>query len=381
MMRILMVNLPFAGHTNPTLPLARALVAAGHQVTYINAEAMRGSIEAAGAIFLPYRNFPAVPTEDEKKKRSFRALWETALTMAGQADLLIYEMFFYPGFTLAQRLNVPCVRLWSQPAWSVETWLNKPFRFRMAAQLLDQQLMSDADRRHMGQQDRSLSGANLNDRPALNVVLLPEEMQDGREDFGPDWVFLPPPVEMGTAADFLPWETLRRPVVYVSLGSVMSDRGFCRQVAKGLGGRDMTVILNTGRIDPAALGKLPENVRAYSFVPQVQVLRHADVFVTHCGMGSVNEALACGVPMVAMPVMNDQPGNALRLAALGAARQISPRFFRGAKLRQTVDEVLQDAGMRQRVEALRESLLRQQDMDGLVRRMEEVVGNDPCGDL
>ena len=27
-MRILMVNLPFAGHTNPTLPLAKALVAA-----------------------------------------------------------------------------------------------------------------------------------------------------------------------------------------------------------------------------------------------------------------------------------------------------------------------------------------------------------------
>jgi len=32
---ILMVNLPFAGHTNPTLGLARVLTDMGHRVTYI----------------------------------------------------------------------------------------------------------------------------------------------------------------------------------------------------------------------------------------------------------------------------------------------------------------------------------------------------------
>ncbi len=34
---ILMVNLPFSGHTNPTLGLAQILVQLGHNVTYINA--------------------------------------------------------------------------------------------------------------------------------------------------------------------------------------------------------------------------------------------------------------------------------------------------------------------------------------------------------
>mgnify|MGYP001644951843 FL=1 len=32
--RILMVNLPFAGHTFPTLELARSFTEAGHQVGY-----------------------------------------------------------------------------------------------------------------------------------------------------------------------------------------------------------------------------------------------------------------------------------------------------------------------------------------------------------
>lgn len=368
-MRILMVNLPFSGHTNPTLPLAKALVQAGHGVTYVNAECMRARIEATGAAFVPYRGFPDNPTEEQKKRLSFRACWDTALALKGQFDLLIYEMFFYPGFTLAEKLGVPCVRQWSQPAWSVMGWLNRPFRFRLSAQLLDQQLMSAEDRQHMGQTDRSLSGANLNDKPALNIVYLPEEMQDCREDFGEDWVFFPPPVEEGAQADFLPWAELKRPIVYVSMGSIMSDRGFCRQVVKGLGGRDMTVILNTGSIDPASLGKLPENVRAYSSVPQVQVLAHADVFATHCGMNSVNEAIACGVPMVAMPVMNDQPGNAARLVEMGAARRVSPYFLSWRKLCGAVEAVAQDAGMRARVAALRDSAAAQRDMDGLLRRI------------
>lgn len=32
-----MVNLPFSGHTNPTLGLAKVLVDLGHHVSYINA--------------------------------------------------------------------------------------------------------------------------------------------------------------------------------------------------------------------------------------------------------------------------------------------------------------------------------------------------------
>ena len=373
-MRILMVNLPFAGHTNPTLPLAKALAAAGHEVTYINAECMRSRIEATGAAFLPYRDYPAEPTEDQKKKDSFRACWDTAMRMKGQVDLLIYEMFFYPGFTLAERLGVPCVRQWSQPAWSVEGWLKRPFRFRMAAQLLDQQIMSEDDRRYMGQNDRSLSGAGMNDRPALNIAYLPEAMQDCRGDFGDDYVFaVLPPTEDAAQDDFLPWAELKRPIVYVSMGSIMSDCGFCRQVVKGLGGRDMTVILNTGRIDPASLGKLPANVRAYAFVPQVQVLRHADVFATHCGMNSANEALAAGVPMVCLPVMNDQIGNAARLVELGVGRRISPFLMSGKKLLAAVQGVWQDEGMRRKAAALKERLRGQQDVATLVKRIEAVM--------
>src|SRR5690554_3959774 len=59
MAKILMVNLPYSGHTNPTLSLAKRLVERGHQVTYINAPEWKERIEATGAAFVAYLDYPA----------------------------------------------------------------------------------------------------------------------------------------------------------------------------------------------------------------------------------------------------------------------------------------------------------------------------------
>ncbi len=55
---ILMINVPYSGHTNPTLPLAEALVKHGYNVVYINSKEFKDKIEATGAKFIPYINFP-----------------------------------------------------------------------------------------------------------------------------------------------------------------------------------------------------------------------------------------------------------------------------------------------------------------------------------
>ena len=77
MANILIINLPFAGHTNPTLPLTEALVKRGHNVFYINAEEYRDKIEHTGAKFIPYSNYPEKPTEQQKKKLCFKAAYDT----------------------------------------------------------------------------------------------------------------------------------------------------------------------------------------------------------------------------------------------------------------------------------------------------------------
>ncbi len=79
MASVLMINVPYAGHTNPTLPLAEALTRRGHKVAYINAEEFRAQIEKTGAAFIPYENYPEAPTQQQKKTMCFRAAFDTAI--------------------------------------------------------------------------------------------------------------------------------------------------------------------------------------------------------------------------------------------------------------------------------------------------------------
>ena len=46
------------------------------------------------------------------------------------------------------------------------------------------------------------------------------------------------------------------------------------------------------------------------WVPQLAVLAHpaTKLFVTHCGINSLNEGLAAGKPLLGMPFATDQPG-------------------------------------------------------------------------
>ena len=70
-MSTLMINLPFAGYTTPTIPLTRELITRGHPITYVNAENFRSSIQQTGADFVPYKHYPAHPTDDKKRSCVF----------------------------------------------------------------------------------------------------------------------------------------------------------------------------------------------------------------------------------------------------------------------------------------------------------------------
>ena len=55
-----------------------------------------------------------------------------------------------------------------------------------------------------------------------------------------------------------------------------------------------------------------------TWVDQIAVLEKSDVFITHCGMNSVSEALYFKVPLVMYPQTNEQKGVAFRINELGA---------------------------------------------------------------
>lgn len=377
MENILMINIPYAGHTNPTLPLAESLVQRGHHVSYINAEEFRTKIISTGADFIPYINYPEAPGEQQKKMKCFRAAYETALSLTQKFDLLIYEMFFYPGIAVAEKLNIPCVRQFSQPAWNHQMTKGASKFFQLTCKIIDVQIMGKKNVSYMGLKNKNLVDAVLNDKPDLNVVYVPEVFQKNRESFGEDFLFTVPQSNSVAGAGRqagvqIPYSQMTSPMIYISLGSIISSKGFCQKCIRAFGNKDASVILNTGKIKPETLGKIPDNIYAYSFVPQIEVLKHVDVFVTHCGMNSVNEAIAEGVPMVAMPFINDQISNADRIVELGIGKRISSFTSIKKDIYNAVSEVLNDQKIKEKSMILQENLKQGTSLQEVVEAIEKI---------
>ncbi|MCL2703337.1 MAG: hypothetical protein FWE91_07015 [Defluviitaleaceae bacterium] len=372
---ILMINVPFAGHTNPTLPLAAALVCNGHNVSYINSEEFHGKIESTGASFIPYENYPTSPTEQQKKTMCFRAAYDTAINLNQKFDLLIYEMFFFPGIRIAEKLGIPSVRQFSQPAWNENTLTNAALFFKISCVLINHQVMGKKNADYMGLKNKTLAKAIINDRPALNVIYVPQIFQTERNTYGDDYIFTVPLNEVSfiPQSQSIPYEIMNSPIIYISLGSIISNRGFCKECIRAFGGKDMSIILNTGKVRPETLGKIPGNIYAYSYVPQMEVLSRADVFLTHCGMNSVNEAMFYGVPMVAMPFINDQVSNAKKIVELGIGKRVRSFPGSGKQLYRTVKAVYEDVNMRNKCTAIQESLKRETSLNEVIKRIENLL--------
>ena len=287
-------------------------------------------------------------------------------------DLLIYEMFFYPGIQIARLKNIPCVRQFSQAAWSEETRKDAPAFFRISTRLIDLQVMGKKKAMGMGLEHKTLEEAVVYDKPDLNIVYVPEEFQNKRQSFDDSYIFFTPKQTMEGKESDIPYHRMLHPIVYISLGSIISSKGFCKECIRAFGEKDVSVILNTGKTKPETLGRIPSNIYAYSFVPQIEVLEHADVFLTHCGMNSVNEALQSGVPMVAIPFLNDQINNAEQIVRLGLGKKVRAFPSSGKELYQTVLDVYHCESINNKVRKMKEELKQQPTWDEMIERIEEL---------
>jgi MGT family glycosyltransferase len=98
------------------------------------------------------------------------------------------------------------------------------------------------------------------------------------------------------------------------------------------------------------LGPVPRNFLVQAFVPQLDLLQKVDLFITHGGMNSVNEALYYGVPLIIVPRQIEQALNGRQVARHGAGVVLadSPPYGRldPGLLRRTVDRIFADPAYR-----------------------------------
>ncbi|HEY7144228.1 MAG TPA: nucleotide disphospho-sugar-binding domain-containing protein [Streptosporangiaceae bacterium] len=150
----------------------------------------------------------------------------------------------------------------------------------------------------------------------------------------------------GIAARYLPYSgpaqagapparPARRPRVCVTMGMTMSrlrgaDHITMPGLLEALAGLDIDVLVAVPRPDPALARDLPGNITVAEGMPLDVLLPGCAAIVHHGGIGTAMTAARHALPQVITPVTADQPLNARRFAATGAALDVSAAAGPGA---------------------------------------------------
>ncbi|MBQ0924161.1 macrolide family glycosyltransferase [Saccharopolyspora endophytica] len=371
----LFTSVPAFGHVNPTLALVTELLDRGHRVTYaVGADAIE-PVRATGAEVI---ELPTTIPEVGGRGQHFTA--ERMRTMAeffvddvrkclpvllahfsdAPPDAVCSDGMTTYGRMLAEKLGIPAIALVPNFAG------NEKFDLRTAVMAEHARAMGSPPPEALHQLESELSelGAEfgvaapsfIGGTPAaLNLVFLPEEFQLEHETFDERFRFIGP--LLGDRADepYSPADP-QRPLLFISLGTAFNERPeFYRLCIEAFADGPWQVAMSVGsRIDLADLGEIPPTFDVRRSFPQPAVLRHAEAFVSHAGMNSTMESLHAGVPLIAVPQMPEQSANAARAEELGLGTALDSESVTAAELRETVDRVAADPGVRATLDRMRE---------------------------
>ncbi len=385
---IAMFSIAAHGHVNPSLEVIRELVARGHRVTYAVPPVFADKVAATGARPVPYTSTLPGPDADPEAWGStlldnvepflddaIQALPQLVDAYAGdEPDLVLHDIASYPARVLARRWGVPAVSLspnlvaWegyeeevAEPMWAEprKTARGRAYYARFEAWLTENGISEHPD--------------PFTGRPARSLVLIPKALQP-HADRVDERVHSFVGACQGDRAEQGDWQ---RPagaekVVLVSLGSAFTRQpAFYRSCVRAFG--DLPgwhLVLQIGaHVDPAELGDVPSGVEVRDWVPQLAILRQADLFVTHAGAGGSQEGLATATPMIAVPQAVDQFGNADMLQALGVARRLSTEEATAERLRETAFALLDDPEVARRLKAVQAEMAQ----EGGTRRAADLI--------
>lgn len=115
-------------------------------------------------------------------------------------------------------------------------------------------------------------------------------------------------------------------VIYINFGTIVNKMGFAQPLIKNIlewlvqdFANDPEYIFILGNVHDAKknIPNPPANFHVHtSMVPQTDILKASDVFMTHCGAHSVNEGINAHVPLLAIPFLFDQHRSAQNIDEL-----------------------------------------------------------------
>ncbi|MCS7481972.1 glycosyltransferase [Umezawaea endophytica] len=332
-MRILFSSLGAHGHTYPLLPLAVAARDVGHEVTFVTTAPFAATLTRCGIdhvaggmdMLSAFEQANAGPAarkapdfRPERVSKVFGSILPRSYAAAmapvivdRKPDLVVHELANAGAGLAARAAGVPAVchsfgRMW-RPTGTTEA-----LRANLAEVAADLGVdLPDGDPMPLG-------------NPYLDIC--PPSVQDPAFPISPTTVIPLRPVPFAEPGDLPSWvPEHRKPLVYLTLGTAFGDTGVLRTAIAGLSALDAMVLVATGpSVAAGSLGDVQDNVVVRPWLPQAEVLPHADLVVHHGGAGGTMGTFATGVPHLVLPQGADQFSNADVVTAAGLGDHVLP---------------------------------------------------------
>lgn len=355
MKKIAFFCIPAHGHTNPMLPVAAELVRRGNVVRFYSFNEFEKKITATGAEFISCdSHLPNLTNQEEYGLKNVSAtemtIQDIRITLSMDSflegefktfcpDVVYTDSVCFWGKLNALKHNVPMVVSTSTFAFN-----------RLSSRYMKNSLKELADMifglprvskelkklRNYGYHVKSVLSLVQSDNKTDSVVYTSRRFQPYAESFSNHYAFVGPSVFSSIEPD----KDKVRPLIYISMGTVINDRpDFYNKCIEALKEWNVDVIISCGNaIEPDNFYVLPDNIRIYPYVDQLDILSRADVFITHCGMNSVSESLYMAAPMILYPQTGEQQAVARRTMEAGAGVMLTDDSVCG--IRSAVQEVL-----------------------------------------
>ncbi len=324
-MRVLAMAAPGSGMFLPTIPLAWALRAAGHEVLIANnGESVKAIVRAgfSAVDVCPDRDvfndfldasvaINTTPAGQPRPKRGGLGLFgeemaEGLLTLAKdfRPDVVLATLEQGAGPLIASALHVPHVEQSIRLAWAGSEAQARHYRNAIAEYM-------EPTRIRLGLPQPTVEQTTVIDvrPPSMGGVTtatqwLMRYVPYNESRLIPAWVVTKPLL----------------PRICVTMGSglpasVVLDglKGLLAELAD----LDVELVLALGEIDMSSIGPLPDNVRHVGWMPLSAILPSCAAIAHHGGSGTSLTSLAYGVPQIVIPRNADQPANGAVLARRG----------------------------------------------------------------
>ena len=344
---ILFLTMIFEGHIPGAIQIIKDLISLGHNVTCYCLDTFENRLKktraklkpiSVGKISLP-KEVPPIAIYGFMIERFYDLVLTDVQNSKEKYDYFFFDSFF-DGTQMNKIFNIPVlVGVYMLPVGEMSPFLKNTTQNRMIS------LIGLNKKYNLNIKDYVTM--HYSGDTKYKLMLTSKLFHVETKLIDDSYFFIGPALEERPADESFNFKKDEsKKLIYMSLGTVFNEKfNIYKLFIEAFGNsKEYQGIISIGKKnDIKDLGEIPENIKVYNYVPQLQVLKQCDIFITHGGINSINEALYLNhLPLIVIPQEIDQFDNAKQIEKLGAGIALNKDNLSSEILKSSVNKIAEN---------------------------------------